>query len=221
MNGEGEPLLPLGLFQDRNFALGNAGITVVGFSITAYPLASMIFYQVALGLTPTQSALLLIPMAVLTGALSPIVGKLIDRVNPRWFAVAGMLLFTLAISWTSVLMTPDTPVWMFLLPSAVQGLGMGCIFGPIANATTRNLASRQAGAGSGVFNTSRQIGSVLGAAAMAALIQARVVAESLGMVLKPKSPRPAELQFSPGARWSECRRRTGQAGAPGPQPRYC
>ncbi|HAP91480.1 MAG TPA: MFS transporter [Arthrobacter bacterium] len=173
----GEPLLPLSLFRDRNFALGNAGITVVGFSITAYPLASMIFYQVALGLTPTQSALLLIPMAVLTGALSPVVGKLIDRVNPRWFAVAGMLLFTLSIYWTSVLMTPDTPVWMFLLPSAVQGLGMACIFGPIANATTRNLAPRQAGAGSGVFNTTRQIGSVLGAAAMAALIQARIVAE--------------------------------------------
>ncbi|MBE4719177.1 hypothetical protein [Pseudarthrobacter sp. AB1] len=90
-------------------------------------------------------------------------------------------------------MTPDTPVWMFLLPSAVQGLGVGCIFGPIANATTRNLAPRQAGAGSGVFNTSRQIGSVLGAAAMAGLIQARIVAESLGMVLKRKSPRPAQL----------------------------
>jgi EmrB/QacA subfamily drug resistance transporter len=162
----GEPLLPLSLFRDRNFALGNAGITVVGFSITAYPLASMIFYQVALGLTPTQSALLLIPMAVLTGALSPVVGKLIDRVNPRWFAVTGMLL-----------LTPDTPVWMFLLPSAVQGLGMACIFGPVANATTRNLSPRQAGAGSGVFNTTRQIGSVLGAAAMAALIQARIVAE--------------------------------------------
>lgn len=173
----GEPLLPLSLFRDRNFALGNAGITVVGFSITAYPLASMIFYQVALGLTPTQSALLLIPMAVLTGALSPVVGKLIDRLNPRWFAVTGMLLFTVAIYWTSVLMAPDTPVWMFLLPSAVQGLGMACIFGPIANATTRNLAPRQAGAGSGVFNTTRQIGSVLGAAAMAALIQARIVAE--------------------------------------------
>jgi hypothetical protein len=54
---------------------------------------------------------------------------------------------------------------------------MGCIFGPIANATTRNLAPSKAGAGSGVFNTSRQIGSVLGAAAMAALIQARIVAQ--------------------------------------------
>jgi hypothetical protein len=66
---------------------------------------------------------------------------------------------------------------MFLLPSALQGVANGFIWGPVSNATTRNLARRQAGAGSGVFNTMRQIGGVLGSAAIAALIQARLAAE--------------------------------------------
>src|SRR4029453_13323383 len=126
---------------------------------------------------PTQSALLMIPMAVLSGALAPVVGKLIDRINPRWFAASGLAMLALALAWSSTLLRPDTPIWMFLLPSALQGVANSFIWGPVSNATVRNLAPRQAGAGSGVFNTTRQVGAVLGSAAIAALIQARLAVE--------------------------------------------
>ncbi|MDQ0238025.1 DHA2 family efflux MFS transporter permease subunit [Arthrobacter bambusae] len=173
----GEPLLPLGLFKDRNFSLGNTTIMAVGFTITAFPLPTIFYYQVVRGLTPTQSALLMIPMAVISGALAPFVGKLIDRINPRWFAAFGLLCLSGALFWTGTLLKPDTPIWMFLLPSALQGVANGFIWGPVSNATTRNLPPRSAGAGSGVFNTTRQIGAVLGSAAIAALIQSRLAAE--------------------------------------------
>lgn len=173
----GEPLLPLGLFRDRNFSLGNSTIMAVGFTVTAFPLPTIFYYQVVRGLTPTQSALLMIPMAVISGGLAPFVGKLIDRANPRWFAVFGLVCLSAALFWTAALLTPDTPIWVFLLPSALQGVANAFMWGPISNATTRNLPPRQAGAGSGVFNTTRQIGAVLGSAAVAALIQARLAAE--------------------------------------------
>ena len=173
----GEPLLPLALFKDRNFSLGNTTIMVVGFTVTAFPLPTIFYYQVVRGLTPTQSALLMIPMAVISGGLAPVVGKLIDRANPRWFASFGLVCMAGALFWTASLLRPDTPIWMFLLPSALQGVANGFIWGPVSNATTRNLEPRQAGAGSGVFNTTRQIGAVLGSAAIAALIQARLAAE--------------------------------------------
>ncbi|WP_423182077.1 DHA2 family efflux MFS transporter permease subunit [Arthrobacter sp. NyZ413] len=173
----GEPLLPLGLFKDRNFSLGNATIMSVGFTITAFPLPTIFYYQVVRGLTPTQSALLMIPMAVISGGLAPVVGRLIDRINPRWFAAFGLVCLSGALFWTGSLLKPDTAIWMFLLPSALQGVANGFIWGPVSNATTRNLPPRQAGAGSGVFNTTRQIGAVLGSAAIAALIQARLAVE--------------------------------------------
>jgi EmrB/QacA subfamily drug resistance transporter len=173
----GEPLLPLGLFKDRNFSLGNTAIMVVGFTVTAFPLPTIFYYQVVRGLTPTQSALLMIPMAVISGGLAPVVGKLIDHANPRWFASFGLVCLSGALFWTASLLRPDTPIWMFLLPSALQGVANGFIWGPVSNATTRNLEPRLAGAGSGVFNTTRQIGAVLGSAAIAALIQARLAAE--------------------------------------------
>jgi EmrB/QacA subfamily drug resistance transporter len=174
---KGEPLLPLGLFKDRNFSLANIGITTVGFAITAFNLPLIFYYQVVRGLTPTQSALMMIPMAVISGGLAPVVGRIIDRVNPKYITAAGLVLMSLALFWNSALMHPDTPIWIFLLPSAVLGFANAGIWAPLSTTATRNLPPRQAGAGSGVYNTTRQIGAVLGSAAIAVLIQSRLAAE--------------------------------------------
>jgi EmrB/QacA subfamily drug resistance transporter len=174
---KGEPLLPLALFKDRNFTLANIGITTVGFAITAFTLPLIFYYQVVRGLTPTQSALMMVPMAVISGGLAPVVGRIIDRVNPKYITAAGLVLMSVALFWNSALMHPDTPIWIFLLPSAVLGLANAGIWAPLSTTATRNLPPRQAGAGSGVYNTTRQIGAVLGSAAIAVLIQSRLAAE--------------------------------------------
>ncbi|MDQ0755449.1 DHA2 family efflux MFS transporter permease subunit [Arthrobacter sp. B3I4] len=174
---KGEPLLPLGLFKDRNFSLANVGITTVGFTVTAFSLPLIFYYQVVRGLTPTQSALMMVPMAVISGALAPVVGRIIDRVNPKFITAAGLVLMSVALFWNASLMHPDTPIWLFLLPSAVLGFANAGIWAPLSSTATRNLPPRQAGAGSGVYNTTRQIGAVLGSAAIAVLIQSRLAAE--------------------------------------------
>ena len=58
--------MPLGLFRDRNFSVANVAITVMGFAITAMAFPLMIYAQAVRGLSPTQAALLLVPMAVMT-----------------------------------------------------------------------------------------------------------------------------------------------------------
>ena len=174
---KGEPLLPLSLFKDRNFSLANIGITTVGFTVTAFTLPLIFYYQMVRGLTPTQSALMMVPMALISGGLAPVVGKIIDRVNPKFITAAGLVLMSVALFWNALLMHPDTPIWLFLLPSAVLGFANAGIWAPLSTTATRNLPPRQAGAGAGVYNTTRQIGAVLGSAAIAVLIQARLAAE--------------------------------------------
>jgi EmrB/QacA subfamily drug resistance transporter len=173
----GEPLLPLALFRDRNFSLANGGITTVGFAITSMSLPLVFYFQIVRGLTPTQSALMLVPMAVITGGLAPVTGKLIDRVNPRNIAVIGLLLLASGLYWYSTMMSPTVNIWWLLLPSAVLGLANAGIWSPLSTTATRNLPREQAGAGSGVYNTTRQIGAVLGSASISALIQGRLLAE--------------------------------------------
>ena len=174
---KGEPLLPLSLFKDRNFSLANLGITMVGFTVTSFGLPLIFYYQMVRGLTPTQSALLMVPMALISGGMAPVVGKIVDRVNPKYLATAGLTLMAVALVWNGLLMQPDTPIWLFLLPSAVLGFANAGIWAPLSTTATRNLPPRQAGAGSGVYNTTRQFGAVLGSAALAVLIQSRLAAE--------------------------------------------
>ncbi|WP_082513419.1 MULTISPECIES: DHA2 family efflux MFS transporter permease subunit [unclassified Leifsonia] len=175
-----EPLLPLDLFTDRNFALSNTAITLVGLSIVAMPLPLAFYYQVARGLEPTQAALMLVPMAVVSGVMAPFIGRLTDRIDPKWIAFTGFTIVALALAWMALIMTPDIELWILLIPNAFLGLGLSGIWAPLASTATRNLPPRQAGAGSGVYNMTRQVGSVFGSAAIAAILNARLAANLPG-----------------------------------------
>lgn len=170
-----EPLVPVELFRNRNFAWSNITIVAVGFTVTAQGLPLMFFLQTARGLTPTESALLLIPMAVAAGVVSPFAGKLLDRIDPRLMLVPGLLLVSISLFMFAAMMNIDTPVWWLLIPSAILGLGNAGMWGPLATTATRDLPMHQAGAGSGIYNTMRTMGSVLGSAAIAAFMQNRLV----------------------------------------------
>jgi EmrB/QacA subfamily drug resistance transporter len=175
-----EPLVPLGLFRDRNFSLANVAITTVGFAITAMAFPLMLYAQVVRGLSPTGAALLLVPMAVISGGLAPFVGRLVDQVHPRYVAGLGLLSFPVSLLWLSRVMTPDAPTWQLLLPIALLGVANGFTWSPLSTSATRNLPMHRAGAGAGVYNTTRQVGAVLGSASIAVLMQARLTAELPG-----------------------------------------
>ncbi|GAA1060635.1 DHA2 family efflux MFS transporter permease subunit [Agromyces bracchium] len=183
-----EPLLPLGLFRDRNFALSNVAISLVGVAMTAMPLPLAFFLQVALGLPPTQAALMLAPMAVVSGVLAPFVGRFSDRVDPKWVAVAGLSTSAVALGWYAAVLRPDAPLWLLLLPSALLGIGISGVFAPLASTATRNLAREHAGAGSGVYTLTRQVGSVLGSAAIAALMSVALSAQLPGFDAEEATP---------------------------------
>ena len=172
----GEPLIPLALFRDRNFSLANVAITTVGFSITAMAFPVMLWAQLVRGYSPTQSALLLIPMALISGGLAPWVGRLTDRVHPRRLTAIGLSAFPLSLLWLSLVANPDNPIWQVLLPIALLGVANAFMWSPLGTTATRNLPLHQAGAGAGIYNTTRQIGAVLGSASISALMENRLAA---------------------------------------------
>ncbi|MCW2718581.1 DHA2 family efflux MFS transporter permease subunit [Pseudonocardia sp.] len=173
----GEPLVRLALFRDRNFSLANIVITTIGFTVTAMVFPILFYAQGVLGLSPTGSALLLVPMAVVSGGLAPFVGRWTDRMHPRVLAGIGLASWSVALMWLAAVMGPTTPIWELLLPIALLGVANGFVWSPVSSTATRNLPRADAGAGSGVYNTTRQVGAVLGSAAIAVLIASRLAAE--------------------------------------------
>jgi EmrB/QacA subfamily drug resistance transporter len=174
-----EPLVPLGLFRDRNYSLANVAISVMGFAITAMAIPMMLWAQVVRGLSPTRSALLLVPMAVMTILLARPVGNLTDRTHPRNLTGFGFAATIVSLVWLSFEMTPDVSILAIIGPMVLLGVGNAFIWAPNSATATRNLPIPQAGAGAGVYNATRQVGAVLGSAAIAVLIDARLSAEGL------------------------------------------
>ena len=172
-----EPLIPLRIFRDRDFSLSNLGIATIGFVVTAMVVPVMFYAQAVCGLSPTRSALLMAPMAIASGVLAPFVGRIVDRSHPRPVVGFGFSVVAISLTWLSIEMTPTTPIWRLVLPMAAMGVGMAFIWSPLAATATRNLPPQLAGAGSGVYNTTRQVGSVLGSAGMAAFMTSRISAE--------------------------------------------
>lgn len=171
------PLIPLEIFRNRNFSLCTVGVAITAFATTAMMLPLTFYAQSVCGLSPTRAALLIAPVAMTSGALAPFVGRIVDRSHPLPVLGFGFSLLAIALTWLSVEMAPSTPVWRLVLPLSTMGVGMAFVWSPLAATATRNLPPEQAGASSGVYNATRQLGAVLGSASMAAFMTARISAE--------------------------------------------
>lgn len=198
-----EPLMSLSLFRDRNFTLGNVGIAAMGFAVTGMAIPFMLFAQKAMGLSPMRAALLMVPLAVMSGALARPVGKLTDRVHPRYLAGIGFTLASTALWWLGAVASPTASVVQIVLPIALLGFGSAFIWAPLSATATRNLPLRLAGAGAGVYNMTRQVGAVLGSAAVGVLmqnqIQSKLAAAARDLPAGAPAPSAEALQSARGA----------------------
>lgn len=195
-----EPLLPLRLFASRNFSTGSIAAATIGFAMTGMFLPLIIYIQSVLGFSPLMSGVLTAPMSLLSGIVAPFIGRLSDRISGKWLVAFGLVTLAAGLGIVALQARPDTNPWTLVPAFLVCGLGVGCIFSPLSNVTMSALEPRLAGAGSGVFNTARQVGGVLGSAAIGVLLEARISATMHDAAVDRAAalPAPFRQQFIEG-----------------------
>jgi drug resistance transporter, emrB/qacA subfamily len=171
-----EPLMPLKLFGDRNFSVANLAISLVGMTSVATPYPLMIWAQQARGLSPLFAALVNAPSAVVTLIVAKWSGQLVNRVHPRYLTVTGGLVWASSLLAAGHFLDTTTPVWVPVVLLTFTGVASSLVFGPLSTAATANLPITYAGAGSGVYNATRQVGSVLGSAVVATVMSTLLAA---------------------------------------------
>jgi EmrB/QacA subfamily drug resistance transporter len=170
---DGEPLVPFSIFKDRNFSTTNFIVAAIGFGMLGLFLPLTIYLQSVLGLSALQAGLTTAPMSLISMFVAPVAGRYADRVGGKWILFAGVALFAggmgILIDSSHVGTTR-----LHLLPGLiVAGFGLGMTFAPLQTIAMRNIEPRMAGAASGLINTTRQLGAVIGSAAVGALLQAQ------------------------------------------------
>lgn len=162
------PLFDLRLFRGRTFAAASSAIMTVdiammgtSFMLVIYMVAMMDYTELKAGL-----AIAVLPGAVLV--LTPLSGWLTDRLGPRLLAVAGALITAAGLVALGHLARLD-PVSSVLWRSALVGAGLGLSLPALLAAGMSAVPGGVKGAGSGMLNTARQLGFLLGVAILVAV----------------------------------------------------
>jgi EmrB/QacA subfamily drug resistance transporter len=210
---DGEPLVPFSLFRDRNYALMNLVGTFISIGLLGIFLPFSIYLQNVLGFSALKAGLTMAPASVLGMFIAPFAGRMSDRIGGKYILVSGLILFGGGMGGV-VLIAQTTSAWYsFLAPQLVAGIGIGCMFAPLTTVAMRSITPTMAGAASGVFNTTRQVGTVIGTAGVGALLQNRLIAGFTSQVHQLAGRLPASAQQAMVTRF-QAAAKNGLAGAP-------
>jgi EmrB/QacA subfamily drug resistance transporter len=171
-----EPLVPFALFKDRNFSLMNWMSCALSVGLLGIFLPITIYLQSALGFSALKAGLAMAPSSVISMFVAPVAGRLTDKIGGKYILFTGLVGFAGGMSWLAVIATPTSNWPAFIAPLVVAGFGLGCTFAPLTTTAMRSVQPRLAGAASGMLNTTRQVGSVIGTAAVGALLENRLSA---------------------------------------------
>ncbi|MBW6437071.1 DHA2 family efflux MFS transporter permease subunit [Actinoplanes hulinensis] len=168
------PLLPLGLFAGRDFSVMAFVTTAVLFSVAALLLPLTLYLQSVLDLSPMQAGLVLAPPSIVQLLIAPFAGKLADRVGGKFILFGGLVLFAAGFGILAATAEADSSRLSLMPGLLIAGVGMGAVFAPMNTLAMRGVTVQMAGAASGVISLARQFGSVLGGAAVGALLQSQL-----------------------------------------------
>jgi EmrB/QacA subfamily drug resistance transporter len=175
-----KPLLPLGIFRDRNYSLMNLVGAVMEFALLGFFLPLTIYFQSILGMSPLAAGLAVMPLSTASMVLAPVAGGLADKIGGKFILLTGLVLFAVGTGWFALAATPQSTWLTFLAPLIVAGAGMGCIFAPLGAMAMQDVAAKFAGSAAGVINTTRQAGAVIGGAVVGAVLQSSLASALVG-----------------------------------------
>jgi DHA2 family multidrug resistance protein len=155
------PFIDPTIFRDRNFSVGLCFIFVVGIILLASLALITPYLQNLMGYPVVTAGLVLAPRGVGTMVAMMIVGRLINRVDPRVLLASGLLL-TAAVLWEMTGFTPSVSEWTLIRTGILQGLGLGFMFVPLSTITFATLPGHLRTQGTALYSLVRNIGSSIG-----------------------------------------------------------
>jgi EmrB/QacA subfamily drug resistance transporter len=171
------PMLDLTLFRNATFSGANVAMLLVALAMFGVFFYVSLYVQQILGYSPVEAGASFLPATILIAVLAPQIGRMVDRVGSRWLTGSGMLLLAVSLVLFSRLGTGST-YWDILPGLVVMGVGMALTMTPTTAAAMGSVPRDQAGVGSAVLNSMRQVGGSLGIAVTGAIV-AHVTSTSL------------------------------------------
>jgi EmrB/QacA subfamily drug resistance transporter len=186
-----EPILNLSFFRVRGFSMGNGAAFFSSFAIFSISAYMPLFIQGALGKTPVQLGVAMIPLSLAWSAGALLCGQLITRARERPFSLLGSLLLLVGCG-TPIAFSTATPLSICSLVLALTGLGMGFVSIGTLLMVQNSLSSSDLGVATSSHQFARTLGGTIGIGASGSL-----VTQSLSSNLQALTPGSMEQAVPP------------------------
>ncbi|MGW8328566.1 MFS transporter [Streptomyces sp. NPDC055897] len=177
-----DPLIRLGLFANRSVAGANLFILLFGGAMASALYFVSLYLQRVLGGSPAHAGAEFLPFMLGVVAGSTLAVKFGYKFAPRNMLITGGTLAALGYAWFGLMRSDGSFLVDVLGPSVLASVGIGLCLAPAVSIATGGVEPHEAGAASGVLNSTRQIGASLGLAVLGT-----VAATRTGSAITPDS----------------------------------
>jgi len=168
----GQPVINLRLFRDPTFATGSVVSFFLFFNLFGSIVLLPIYVQSLMGYSAYDAGLVLGPGGLATLCVMPIVGKLVQKVNPKKILGLGIVICSIT-TWLMSQFNLQADFWTFVLPRVTLGLGMGLSFIPLTTLTLSHIPREKMGQATSMYNLLRNMGGSVGIAVVTTLLARR------------------------------------------------
>lgn len=166
--GQDHPVVDLSLFRGRNFTAGVIAISI-GYGLFFGSLVIMpLWLQTQLAYTATEAGKVMAPVGVFAVLLSPIIGKILPKVDARRVASLAFVIFAV-VFFLRARFTTEVDTITLMIPTLIQGAAMAMFFIPLTSIVLSGQPPEKIPAASGLSNFVRIMCGGMGASIMTTL----------------------------------------------------
>jgi DHA2 family multidrug resistance protein len=163
------PIVDLDVFKFRSFSIGSILAVVMGFGLYGTALILPLFFQSILNFTAFDTGMALLPGALSTAIAMLFIGRILNRVDPRWPIVLGVLIFAYS-TWMLGGLNAQAGYWDVFWPRLIQGFGLGFLFVPLTTVSLNDVPIHEMAGATGVYTLLRQLGGSFGIAILTTML---------------------------------------------------
>jgi DHA2 family multidrug resistance protein len=171
----------------------------MGFGLYGSTFIIPLYTQSVLGWTAQQAGMLMVPAALTTAVMMPIIARILQKGVPQQYLVAtGMIMFSIFMFWGYIVITPDTGSGDFFWMLIFRGLALGLLFIPVTALSLSTLKGQQIGQGAAFTGMMRQLGGSFGIAMITTVMSRKNMVHRADLVSKLNVNSPSVQQTVQG-----------------------
>jgi EmrB/QacA subfamily drug resistance transporter len=169
-------MLPIHFFKNMSFTGANVSLTLVSFAMMGAMFFLGQYLQSVQGYTPLEAGIRMLPMAGVMFIASAASAKVANRLGIKFAVALGIIIAAAGFFYFAAIAAVDTSYSQIVVAMSITSVGMGLTMSPATNSIMGSIPVNQAGVGSAMNSTTRQVGAALGVAILGTLLNSTYLA---------------------------------------------